>query len=153
MKANKKKIVAYTFVGLIFLAGLFVFFSTKRVDDVKGNGVASVTLQNNVQRIDYLKTFGWTVKDEPVEIVEVAIPAEFDDVYMGYNELQLSQGFNLEDYKGKRVKRFTYEITNYPTQESDVRVNLLVYNDKVIGGDVSSLKLDGFMHGLKMPIQ
>ncbi|MEG0693534.1 MAG: DUF4830 domain-containing protein [Oscillospiraceae bacterium] len=150
MKANKKKILAYTFVGLIFLAGLFVYFTTKTAQDVRQSDAAIVTVENNAQRIAYLKTFGWTVAEEAIEICEVAIPAEFDDVYDGYNKLQKEQGFDLETYKGKRVKRFTYEVTNYPNQESDVRANILVYKDKVIAGDVCSLKLDGFMHTLKM---
>ncbi len=151
MKTSKKKILAYTFVGLIFLAGLFVFFTTKTAEDVKQSEAVMVTVENNAQRIAYLKTFGWTVPEEPIEIAEVAIPAEFDDVYTVYNKLQKEQGFDLEAYKGKRVKRFTYEVTNYPNQTSDVRANILVYKDKVIAGDVCSLKLDGFMHTLKMP--
>ncbi|MFZ2538016.1 MAG: DUF4830 domain-containing protein [Oscillospiraceae bacterium] len=150
MKANKKKILAYTFVGLIFLAGLFVFFSTKTTQDVEQSDAAIATVENNAQRIAYLKTFGWTVSEEALEICEVAIPAEFDDVYTVYNKLQKDQGFDLETYKGKRVKRFTYEVTNYPNQTSDVRANILVYKDKVIGGDVCSVKLDGFMHTLKI---
>lgn len=150
MKANKKKIIAYTFLGLIFLSGLFVFFATRvSGDDVKVSK-AEVKLASNEQRISYLKTFGWSVSEEALEICEVAIPTEFNDVYLGYNKLQKAQGFNLEEYKGKRAKRFTYEVKNYPNQESDVRANLLVYENKIIAGDICSLKLDGFMHTLKL---
>ena len=56
-----------------------------------------------------------------------------------------------EEYKGKRVKRYTYEVTNYPGQASGVRANLLVDGGMVIGGDICSLTLDGFMHGFALP--
>ena len=38
-------------------------------------------------------------------------------------------------------------MLNYPTDD-EVSAHLYVYNDKVIGGDISSAALDGFMHGL-----
>jgi hypothetical protein len=34
----------------------------------------------------------------------------------------------------------------------NVRANLLVYNNKVVGGDVSSVALDGFMQGLSIKV-
>ena len=75
------------------------------------------------------------------------IPKEFDDVFTNYNAIQKTQGCNLEKYAGKRCKRYTYVVTNYPGQTDNVRANILVYKDKVIGGDVCSLELGGFMHG------
>ena len=80
---------------------------------------------------------------------EIVIPEEFDDVYLRYNELQKKQGLDLSKYRSKRVKRWTYIIKNYPGySETDdcVRINLLVFDGCVIGGDVSSVELDGFMH-------
>lgn len=151
MKTNKKKLLGYTLVGLIVIIALIAIFSPKGSKNAKKTaGSTEVKVQTNEDRISYLKTFGWTVSDEATEICEVAIPSEFNDVYNVYNKIQKQQGFNLEDYKGKRVKRFTYEVTNYPNEPENVRANLLILDDKVIGGDVSSTKLDGFMHTLKM---
>ena len=45
------------------------------------------------------------------------------------------------------MKKWTYEITNYPDAKSKVYANMLVLNGKVVGGDVSSAEKDGFMHG------
>ena len=104
-------------------------------------------------RIAYLSQFGWSVKEDPVEVCEVIIPAEFDDVYEKYNELQKEQGFDLSLYASKRVKRWTYEITNYTGYENTgfIHANILVYDGKVIGGDVCSTELNGFMHGFAKP--
>ena len=87
------------------------------------------------------------VEPEADEVVEVQIPKEFDDVFTNYNAIQKTQGCNLEKYAGKRCKRYTYVVTNYPGQTDNVRANILVYKDRVIGGDVCSLELGGFMHG------
>ena len=57
----------------------------------------------------------------------------------------------MKKYAGKRLKRYTYEITNYPTGESGVQVNLLIYKNTVVGGEVLSAQLDGFLHGLTPP--
>ena len=67
------------------------------------------------------------------------------------DRLQADQGFDLTAYCGKRVKRYAYEITNYPTGEQGVQAGLLIYKNTVIGGDVLSPSLDGFLHGLAMP--
>ncbi len=97
----------------------------------------------------YLASFGWETAPEPLEIREVRLPEEFDDVYQNYNAIQRGQGFDLTPYAGKRVKRWTFTITNYPGEPADgvIRANVLVWRGKIIGGDVCSVRLDGFMHG------
>lgn len=104
-------------------------------------------IKTNEDRINFLKQFGWEVHPEPVETIEVIIPKEFDAVYKKYNDVQRAQSLNLEKYKNKAVKRYTYEVSEYPGQSGRVYANLLIYNDRVVGGDICSAELDGFMHG------
>ena len=108
-------------------------------------------VKTNQDRIDYLSAYGWQVSEEPVATQELFIPDEMDDSYDEYLALQTQQGFHLEKYAGKRVKRYTYEVLNYPTGESGVQVNLLLCKNTVVGGEVLSPRLDGFLHGLAMP--
>lgn len=108
-------------------------------------------VKSNQDRIDYLAAYGWQVSEEPLATQELLIPSEMDESYDEYLELQRQQGFDLEKYAGKRVKRYTYEITNYPSGETGVQVNLLICKNTVIGGEVLSPQLDGFLHGLAMP--
>lgn len=91
------------------------------------------------------------VSADPLSVEELAIPEEFDETYTQYLSLQSGQGFDLEKYKGKRVKRYTYEISNYPTGETGVQAGLLIYKNTVVGGEVLSSQLGGFIHGLAMP--
>lgn len=123
--------------------------------NLRGAAVSTAASPKGVRseedRIAYLESYGWTVSEEPVSVEELLIPEEFDETYTQYLELQSAQGFDLSQYRGKRVKRYTYEITNYPTGETGIQAGLLIYRNTVIGGDVLAPELGGFIHGLEMP--
>ncbi len=104
-------------------------------------------IDTNEERIAFLAKFGWEVEEEPAEIREVTVPAKFDGVYESYNQMQLSEGLDLKKVAGKQVKRYTYVVTN-ASYDGTVLANLLIYKDKVVGGDVCSARIDGFVHGL-----
>ena len=107
--------------------------------------------KTNEQRLSFIRHFGWEVEPEPIEVMEVIIPKEFDNVYKEYNSMQKIQGFDLEPFAGKRCKRYSYIVKNYPDHPEDVRLNLIVHKNKVIGGDVCSLTPNGFIHGFTIP--
>lgn len=81
----------------------------------------------------------------------VKIPKNFDKVLASYNNIQLHQGLDLTKYAGKEVSRFTYKVTNYPDYSGDVWANVIVYRDRVIGGDICSSDVDGFIHDFTFP--
>ena len=108
-------------------------------------------VRSNDDRREYLSAYGWEVSAEPIATQELLIPAEMDESYQEYLTLQSQQGFSLEKYAGKRVKRYTYEVYNYPSGEEGVQANLLIHRNTVIGGEILSPRLDGFLHGLAMP--
>ena len=108
-------------------------------------------VKSNEDRIEYLSAYGWQVSSQPLASQELLIPTEMDEAYDEYLTLQKEQGFDLKEYAGKRVKRYTYEILNYPTADQGVQANLILYKNTVIGGEVLSPQLDGFLHGLAMP--
>lgn len=86
----------------------------------------------------------YDVSENPAEVVEVTIPMQFNAVYERYNNLLKEGGYDLAPYKGKKCKRYTYLI---PSQNA--RANILVYNGKIIGGDISSITIDGIMKPLE----
>ena len=102
--------------------------------------------ETNGERLAFLAGYGWEAEEEPVEMREVLIPAEFDDVYLRYNEVQRAQGMDLAPYAGKTCSQWIYRVTNYPSEE-EVRAALLVLDGKIIGGDLSSTALGGFLCG------
>ena len=99
----------------------------------------------------YLESYGWVVDQQPVSVEELIIPEQLDDSYSQYIELQASQGFDLTDYQGKRVKRYTYQVANYPSGDGQVQAALLIHKNTVIGGEVLSAQPGGFIHGLARP--
>ena len=155
LKANKlRKIVFIALIIIFVVAAAFYLFvqGNENNEEVSKNGI-NYSVTDAASKIAFISQFGWQVNEDPIEVTEVIIPEEFNETYENYNEIQKEQGLDLSEYKGQRVKRWTYEITNYPDSDADegvIRINLLVYKDKVIGGDVCSTELDGFMHGFKL---
>lgn len=146
IKLSKKTIIASTLICSLLLVGLFGNFLSSPASMVSMSK-GSYSGKTNEERLQFLRSFGWEAVNEPTEIVEVIIPVEFDETYETYNSIQKKQGLDLSKYCGRRCKRYTYDITNYPDKETGVRANVLVFSDKIIGGDVCSLELGGFMHG------
>lgn len=101
-------------------------------------------------RIAILSQFGWEVEEPAHDTAQVVIPKEFDKIFSAYNNIQLSQGLDLAPYRGKEVTRYTYRVKNYPDYEGTVYANLFVYKNRVIGADVCSADVGGFLHGLSV---
>lgn len=103
-------------------------------------------IKSNDDRIDFLRNYGIEVQNDPAEILEVTVPGEFDGVYSKYNEIQKAEGLDLEKYHNKQVKRYTYVVTNY-NYDGTVYANLLVYKNNIIGGDICTADVNGFVRG------
>ncbi|MBQ7595785.1 MAG: DUF4830 domain-containing protein [Clostridia bacterium] len=152
LKSNKKRIIIMAVLLALIFTALFLTRNSK-MPAVNDGGI-SLRASNAQERIAFLSQFGWKVKEDPVKVEEVIIPQEFNKTYQQYNQLQTTQNFDLSKYAGKTVKKWTYEVENYPGYESEnscIRANLLVYEGAVIGGDISSLEQNGFMHNFDFP--
>lgn len=152
VKTSKAKIFT-VIVALVLSVAAIVFVMNKKQEPVTNDPAISYKAENAAERTAFLSQFGWKISEDPVEISEVIIPADFDAGYAEYAEMNKAQGLDLEPYKGMRAKRWTYDILNYPGLEnkSGVQANLLIFEGRIIGGDVCSLDLGGFMHGFDFP--
>ena len=70
----------------------------------------------NEARIAFLEGYGWQVEPEPVKTQQVTVPADPSEVFLRYNELQVSQGYDLLQYSGEELTRYVYRITNNKVQ-------------------------------------
>lgn len=156
LRANTLKFFSIIGVALIALVSLILF--------VPGYDVATTgailqekekirydKIKSNNDRLEFLAQFGWECSETPLEEVTLDIPTEFDKIMKTYNEIQKQQGLDLEKYSGKNVRRVTYEITNYPGVEGKVLANIILYKNRVIGGDICSSDVNGFIHGFAKP--
>lgn len=105
----------------------------------------------NDGRVQFLKDFGWDVNNSPKESSHVRIPEESNEVFERYNALQKGQGYDLSAYAGKKVMRYVYTVNNYPGATEPVYATLLVYKNRIIGGDVTDTSAKGQIQGFKMP--
>ncbi|MCD7723617.1 MAG: DUF4830 domain-containing protein [Clostridiales bacterium] len=149
MKMMTLRLKPKTIFGLILIitgaAVIAVTFFSNHASQQAASG--SVTLETADSRAQYLTSLGWEFDSEYTEKL-VTIPAEFNDTYSDYNELQLGGGFDLTPYKGQEVTVYTYALTNYAGYENSgcIYANLIVYNNELIGGDVCSTSVsDGFI--------
>ena len=154
LRAGTVKLVGVICVALTVLITLIAFVPTYSANDATATGAAQVSysydkIKTNDDVVSFLSQFGWQVDTQPVEVKTVTIPSEFDKVFAAYNELQKEQGLNLLKFKNKEVTRYTFSITNYADYDGTVYANVLVYRNKVIGGDVCSADVSGFIHGFE----
>lgn len=152
LRSNTIKFVSVTVLSVLVVAALVLFVPTYE-SAAASTDISYQKVYSNSDRIDFLSQFGWNVAQTPIEEIEVTIPDEFDAVYVGYNDIQRAQGLNLAKYKGKEAVRYTYEVTNYKDYDGIVYVNMLVYRNKIIGGNICSADTAGFIHGFEKPTE
>lgn len=109
---------------------------------------AALPGETNAQRVEYLRNCGWEVVEEPVETFQFLLPEKLEEPYASYNDLQLSQGFDLRPYCGRQLARYTYTLTNYPNRPEGVQANLYVCDGQIIGGDIFCPGAGGFQEAL-----
>lgn len=157
LRASTLKFFAVICVALVTLITLITFIpdygsiSASATNEQISENYNFDRVKTNDDRVAFLSQFGWEVSTQPIESVEVTIPSSFDKIFVGYNEIQKQQGLDLTKYKNKKVMRYTYEVTNYKDYEGKVYATVLVYRNKVIGGDVCSADVKGFIHGFSLP--
>lgn len=137
------------------LVGIIVLLSMLFSGDSAAPTAAGINgIKDKTDQVEYLESLGYTVDQGSRTSKMVTIPKTFDDVYLTYNTMQQECGFDLLNYTGKKVEIVTYMVTNYPT-EDEVLVDLLLYQDSLIGGALYTTAIDGFMHGLRRaePVQ
>ena len=131
-------------VLMLFIAALLIF------GEIYAAGNKNQDARTNAQRISFISSLGCETLSDTAAVKQVTIPTTFSDVYSNYNNLQKKSGYDLSDYKGCKATLYTYSIKTPQNYSGECALNILVYNNRVIGGDISSLELNGFMLPLKV---
>lgn len=154
LRAGTVKLIGVVCVALTVLITLIAFVPTYTISSQTSADASEVSysydkIKSAEDAVGFLSQFGWEVEATPIESKEVTIPAEFDKIFSAYNELQREQGLDLSKYKRKQVTRYTFRVTNYEGYEGTVYANVLVYRNRVVGGDLCSADVTGFVHGFE----
>lgn len=151
MKVMTFKMSPKTVFGLILVVtGVVVVLLTFVSNHLSDSESASsqVSCSSAAEGEKYLNSLGWETGESSEK--SITVPAQWNDVYINYNELQTDQGYDLAPYKGQNVTLYTYEITNYEGYTEGIVADLLVCDGKVIGGDICNTSAEnGFMTGLE----
>ena len=150
LKFDRKKAAFWTIMIAIIIIAIILLLGARNQHnaDTPSKRVTAGILRNEKDRIAYLESFGWEVDSPALSEDTVVIPRSFSPVFEKYNELQKQQGFDLSEYCGLEVKLYTYQVINSDIGDNVIAV-LYLLNGSVIGGDVHSTALDGFMCGIK----
>ena len=143
---SKKGLKIFLFLLLAVIAVTALMFFSKAKAETEADEF--FTMSSNAERVEFLNRQGWIVKPDPISKEEITIPSVFDGVYADYADLQKSQGFDLEPYKGKTATALTYQVLNYPDYPENVTATMLILDERLIGGDISLAGDDGFTEPL-----
>lgn len=147
-KVDIKKILLILAAAAAAILAVILLFGGK---EESAEITSAPAMPTNDSRVHFLKDFGWEVDRSPKESGMVRIPEESSDVFDRYNALQKDQGYNLSEYAGKKVMRYVYTINNYPGATEPVYATLLVFKNRIIGGDITDTAAKGQIRGFKMP--
>ena len=149
LKFDKKKAAFWVVMAALVIIGIILLLGTRSAAAHSGAGTKhGSAVKSERARVAYLSDCGWEVESPALKEETVLIPKTFSPVFETYNDLQKQQGFDLSRYGGKEVKLYTYKVLGSKLGDN-VLAMLYVSNGTVIGGDVHSTALDGFMCGLK----
>ena len=154
LKFDRKKtafcvvVAALLLIGIILLVGAYDRGRSAQPDAPTIRAAAD-RAKNEKERVAYLAQYGWTVESPAESEDTVVIPRHFSEVFARYNDLQKQQGYDLSAYCGQAVTLYTYRVTNAEYTDDEVLASLYVLNGSVIGGDVHSTALDGFIRPLR----
>ncbi len=146
LKLTKKHAVALLLMLGVILSAAVVLCSSPRSLLSTGDMLDVSQLKG---REKYLASYGWEVDPGSEEEQKVLLPKTFDGTLSEYAEMQTRQGYDFASYAGLECRQFTYRIGNYDGCDSTVYATLYVKGTRVIGADIHSADISGFMHGIR----
>ena len=112
----------------LFLSSIIVAFMLV-LSLVINSNINKQKLTSFDDRAAYLNDFGYNVFNSNELVSDILIPDSNGELFYKHNKLQLCCGFDLEPYKTKSVKRYSYSIGHRI-------VSIYLDDGYVIGGDV-----------------
>lgn len=146
MDVNHKQLYK-AFIGIIITGCVLILIVF--VVSTPSSPFSSWKIHNSEDIYQFLSDLGWEIDQLNVEIKNSILPKQFDSVFEEYNQLQLQQGCDLKPFAGKEIVIYTIPITNYGNGTQKVYTTLIVHKKQIIGGDIHSAELNGFMHTLQ----
>ncbi|MBR3971280.1 MAG: DUF4830 domain-containing protein [Ruminococcus sp.] len=137
-KSKKKIWIIAISAGVMLLSlVLWIIYAANRVPSksyAEGVGEYTLTAQTSQQREEFFEQFGYIAKE--VSEQEITVPCDSQS-FEDYNDLQKSQGLNLNPYGGRRAQMYTMQIGD---KEKELFGVIIVYKGKVIGAHLTDMR-------------
>lgn len=142
LKLTNKRIVTLL---AVFALAVTLLVAVRLQSFCKGKETA-VQCNSEAEVKEYLESFGLMLGECTID--QITVPFEFGEVYESYNSVQLSQGFDLSEHKGKTLQRYTFAVSEHPDGDN-LFAEVLLLDKQIVGADIYSTALDGFIAPLK----
>ncbi len=140
------RIICFCVIFTIFLT--FMLMMRENNDDIFINDKYLDTKVNDINDIKRIaEFFDHKVMESTMYSEDITIPLHFNNTYMHYNDLQKSIGMDLSQYCGKNCKAYHFEAMKSDKDDKEI-MTLIVYENRLIGGDISQKDFDGYMKSL-----
>lgn len=106
----------------------------------------AVAADTEEQQLAFLRSLGYEADETPLSVQEIRLPDEADSTTEAYQKIQKEAGFDLSGYAGQRVKCWSWSVKNDSIENATA--HLLVYEGKLIGGDVTENETGSAMRPL-----
>ena len=146
-KNKKKIIITGVAVVVVLIAAVFVIMmllSGKQTTAVIDSKEYSVVVTSDEQAQEFVEQFFEV--EELYSLQEAYVPEKFNDTYEDYNELQKLQGLDLSEHKSEKCKLYIYKLSDFKIDGKVSYMSILVCDDRVIGGHISTMIKDDVMY-------
>ncbi len=111
--------------------------------------VSSIINEESV--ISFLQSNNIEIDVTGMNVSYIVLSDENGEVFYNYNEMQKQNGFDLSPFVGKKIQKYSGPVIKCPDCENveGVYATVLTYEDKIIGADIYSVSVNGFMRGVK----
>lgn len=144
VKATRKRLIA-VLAGFLAVVGIVTLVLCLPTTQSTAGRAVDLKVTSAEERVQLLHELGYEVADETVQ--EIRLPDEPDAALTAYEALQTPAGLSLLKYSGKRVKLYTYTVTNAQT-DGTVKAHVYIYRDRVIAGDITEADPNGTQKAL-----
>ena len=130
VKTTRKRLSAALLCAVLLLTVLTASVLAPQPADV----AVAVAAGTEEQQLLYLRSLGYEADETPLSVQEICLPDEENSTTEAYQKLQKDAGFDLSAYAGKRVKCWSWAVQSDSLKNATA--HLLVYEEKLIGGDI-----------------
>ena len=134
VKADRKQLAWSALCLVAVAAAITLSFMLPPKHTTASSTAVDLRAASAEERVALLERLGHRVDGATELVEEIRIPDEADAALVAYDEIQ-PQGMGLQVYGGKRVKCYTYTVTD---DTETVWAHVYVYRDRVIAGDITA---------------